>query len=180
MVDKALQPNLMDEIRTLRKELDLLKRVPRWYEQAFPTVPLGAVRDFGFTSLDSTSFVDLFRADVLATAPLLDYDIQTTTRYESTAVTSIEWQITGTVYFIDGDTPVTTAVLASGDSDSGTWDGSGDEQFQGSVDITDSSLLGPGAMFRLIRFDFEAKRTGGSGDGAALRMVRPPILRLPS
>lgn len=180
MGDQALTPNLVDEIAALKAEVALLKRAPRWRGQTFPVVPLGAVRDFGFTSIDSTTFVDLFRADVLLTAPILEYDIQTANRYESTPVTSIEWQITAQAYIVEGTGFKSPVTVASGSSDSGSWDGSGDEQFSDTVELTTSALLGPEALFRLVRFDFECKRTGGSGDGAALRMVRPPILRIPS
>ena len=171
-MDSTLTPNLIDEITKLRREVDLLKSTNRWRATVMPFVPLGAVRDFGFTSLDAASYTDLFRCDTLVTAPVLDYDIQTTDVYASSVPTSVDWRITGTVYFTESGGDFATVVLASGS-------GSGTPQYQGSVDLLDPSALGPEAMFRLTRFDFECKRTGGSGDGAALRLVRPPLLRLP-
>lgn len=171
-------PDLVTEVLALRKEVELLKRAPRWRGAVLPAVPLQAVRDFGFTSLDTTSYADFFRADVLLTAPILDYDIQTWNFWESSAVTSIEWRITAGAYFDDGS-PFSTVTVASGSSSAATWSG-GAEQFSAQVDVTSASLLGPAALFRLVRFDFECKRTGGSGDGAALRLVRPPILRIPT
>jgi len=168
-------PDLIQEIQALREELDLLTATTRWRGVTFPSVSLGVQRDFSFTSFDTTSFLDFFRSDVLLTAPLLDYDLQTWNFWEATAVTSIEWQITASHYF-DPGVPVTTAVVASGQSLA-----PGDaEQFQGTVDISDPSNLGPAALFRFVRFDLEAKRTGGSGEGAAIRWVRPPILRIPT
>jgi len=180
MSDNALTPSILNELRALRHEVALLKRTPRWRSQAFPTVPLGVVQDFGFTSFNTTSFLDFFRADVNLTAPILQYDIQVTNTYETTAVTSIEWQISAQGYFDTGSGPFTPVVVV--DSGSATaaelTAGSGFKQFQGRVDVTDPSFLGPEALFRMVRFDFECKRTGGSGDGAALRMVHPPILRI--
>ena len=179
MAEQSLTPNLMDEFNALKQRVKLLESAPRWRSNVIPWVYTnGAVRDFGFTSLDTTTFNDVFRVDCVLTAPILDYDLQTWNNWESTAVTSIEWQISCTVYFIDGDTPVTgPTVVASGDSDSGTWSG-GAEQFQGSANIVD--FMGPGAMLRMCRFDVQIKRTGGSGDGAAIRLVRPLQLRLPT
>lgn len=174
--------DLLTEVQDLRAEIELLKSAPRYRGTVLPSVPLGAVRDFGYTSLDATSFADFFRVDALLTAPILEYDLQTTNFYESTPVTSIEWQISAQGYFSeDGTTSGFTSfvVLASGSSSASTWSG-GAEQFQGQVDVTDPSLLGPAALYRTVRFDFECKRTGGSGDGAALRFVRPALLKAPS
>ena len=172
MVDSSLPPDIMDEIRALRTEVELLKRAPRWRGAVLPFVVLGAVRDFGFTSFDVTEFADFFRCDTVITAPIFDYDIQTTDFYATTTPTSVDWQITATPYFDPGGGDFSPVVIASGTS-------AGTTQFSGTVDLLDPAALGPAAMFRFARFDFECKRTGGSGDGAALRLVRPPLLRLP-
>jgi hypothetical protein len=169
-------PSLVGEIQSLREEIELLKAAPRWRTVTFPAVPLGNPENQGFNTIDTTTYEDFFRADVLLTAPILNYDIQVSNAWETTAVTSIEWRIQAGAYFTDGS-PFSFVTV-----DSGQWLAAAPAitQFSDFVDLTDPSLLGPAALFRLVRIDFEAKRTGGSGPGAGLRLVRPPILRIPS
>lgn len=159
--DPALAPNLLAVISGLEARIRTLERAPRYFGQSVTAVPLGAVRDFGYSSIDSTSYTEVFRADVWVTAPTLDYDIQISDAFSTSTPTSIEWRIQVT------DEQSTAAVAASGS-------GTGADQFSATVDVTD--FLGAAILYRPLRIDLEIKRTGGSGD-VAIRQVRPFILR---
>lgn len=162
MIDPALPPDFIAYVKDLEARITAMERSPRVEAQAFPAVILGAVRDFGFSTIDTTTYSDLFRADVYLTAPILAYDVQLT-HVSGVVPTSIEWQITLHEYFSGG----TTAVVAGGSGTIGT-------QFQGRVNLLD--FVSVKNMNRLVRFDVEAKRTGGTGD-IGIRLVRPLILR---
>lgn len=159
--DPTLQPDLGAVISALEARIRTLERAPRYYGQVVTAVPLGAVRDFGFSSIDSTSYTEVFRADAWLTAPVLDYDLQISDAYSTSTPTSIEWRLEVT------DEHGTATVVASGT-------GTGTDQFAGTVDLADT--IGAQLLYRPIRIDIEIKRTGGTGD-AAIRQVRPFIIR---
>lgn len=159
--EPTLSPDVLTDVQRIRQRITDLERSPRYSPRVVASVPLGVRQNSGFETADSTSFVDLFRADVFLTAPILDYDIQLGDF--GTGVTSIEWQISA--HF---DAQVT--VVASGT-------GVGTNQFTGKVDMLDASVLGIAARDQLVRIDVEAKRTGGSGQ-AGLRLLRPLAIRI--
>jgi len=161
-MDQALTPTLGSDLMALERRITNLERLRQYRPVAVATVITGgAVRDFGFASLNTTSYADVFRADAYCTAPVLDYDLQISDTY-GTSITSIEWQIEATII---SDGSFTT--LASGT-------GTGTDQFMGQVDILE--LMGEEVLNKFLRFDIEIKRTGGSGD-AAIRPTRPMLLR---
>lgn len=89
----ALSPDLSAHLSELVQRLRVLERAPRYVGQAVAAVPLQTARDFGFTSADTTTYKDMFRADVWATGPILDYDIATSDSWVTSAPTSIDWQL---------------------------------------------------------------------------------------
>lgn len=157
----TLPPNIIDHIQELEERVRVLERAPRYVGQSVPAVPLGAVRDFGFSSIDATSYTEVFRSDVWLTAPILDYHIQTSDVWATSAPTSIDWQITAY------DESNASYFVSAGSS--GT-----PQEFFGTRDLT--TIIGPEVLFRPVRIDVEVRRTGGAGD-AAIRLVRPLIIR---
>ena len=162
MKDPALQPTLAGDLRDLERRISALERLRPYRPTALATmITGGAVRDFGYASRDTTTYVDVFRCDAFCTAPILDYDLQLDLTTWGTSITSVEWRLRLQDRF------GTYTVLAS---DSGTHG----EQFNGYLDLF--SLVGEDIFDQFIRIDLDIKRTGGSGDGAA-RFTRPMLLR---
>lgn len=163
MAEVALTPDFIGYVRELERRVKALESRLTQTPSSIPAVPLGAVRDFGFSSLDVTSYTDVFRADVYVSAPFLDADMQVSTAYGS-GITTVEWQINAQ----NLSTGSGFTVVASGGGAHGTQD-------QVTVDLR--TVLGADVLFKRVRFDVEVKRTGGSGD-AAVRLVKPLTLRV--
>lgn len=162
-MDPAHSPYLGNTLRELERRVTSLEQLRQYRPTAVSVLPTnGTPRDQGFWSEDTTTYLDMFRADVYCTAPVLDYDLQTLMSY-GTSITSIEWRIEVTDLY-----DASSTVVASGsDTVTGT-------QSSGYVDLFDT--IGEQLFNRFIRLDLEIKRTGGSGD-AAVRWTRPPLLR---
>ena len=167
--DPVLPPSDVVDQRNHTNRLDLITRRPPMTPTVLPFAVIGGTpRANGYQSVDSTTYVEITRTDCYITTRYLLYDLQISDAYRSTAVTSIEWQIIAYWSFNSG-IPTTTLASGSGLND----------QFSGSVDLFDSIVLGLGqqVLTEYSSIRLQIKRTGGTGEGAAVRMVKPWILR---
>jgi hypothetical protein len=156
----AFEPNLIFDIRNLEDRVTEIERTQRNYlVQTAPVVTVnGWPRADGFTSTQSTSFLNMMRGDQVASAPVLGYDLQWSTLNAAVgfdpptvAPTSIDWRIRVFSYV----TSTYTTLITSNETASGA-------QEAGFLDLFD--LLGEDIYNQLIRIDVDLKQTGGTAD----------------
>lgn len=145
----------------------VVERRPQYVECTIPFAWIGGTtRDQGFVAGDFTALTEMFRSDVIVTAPVLQYDFQVGAGY-GVGVTSVNYEIK--VY--PQSSEFTATVLLSGTGSSG-------DQLAGYIDLFD--VISPDIYTRYASFRLSVSRNGGSGDGAGVRMIKPWLLRSPT
>lgn len=161
-----LPPSDTADTRSQNTRTGQLERRPQFTQAAIPVAVIGGTpRANGYQSVDSTTLVEIFRCDAFITAPAFSYDFQLATVYGS-GVTSINYQIE-----VRGAGHFTDTVVVSGSGTNG-------QQILGTVDLFD--LISTDIYTRLGSFRLSVSRNGGSGEGAAVRLDAPFLLRSPS
>lgn len=161
-----LPPSDVADTRGNNSRFVVVERRPQYIQATLPHAVIGGTpRANGYQSVDSTTLVEIFRSDAFVSAPVLSYDFQLSTVYGS-AVTSINYQIE-----VRGAGLFTDTVVVSGTGTDG-------QQIIGSVDLFD--LISDDIYTRLGSFRLSVSRNGGSGEGAAVRLDVPFLLRSPS
>lgn len=161
-----LPPSDVADSRGTNTRFSTVERRPQYTQVTIPHAVIGGTpRAEGYQSVDSTTLVEMFRADVFVTAPVLSYDFQVSTAF-GVGVTSVNYQIEVKGFGGFADTVVVTGTGAGGD------------QVSDNVDLT--TLVSNDIFTRLASFRLSVSRNGGSGEGAGVRMVTPWILRSPS
>lgn len=164
MNDPALPVSDVADTRALTGAVGTLGRRLQFTPAVIPFAVIGGTpRPSGFQSVDSTTYVEVVRSDCWVTAPLLDYDIQVTDAYGS--ATSIDWKIEAQFPL---SATLSTATLATGTGVTGT-------QFSAVINLFD--LTSELAFSEYLSARLSVKRTGGAGEGAGIRMVKPWLLR---
>ena len=162
-----LPPSDTANARTADGRTFILERRPQFTEMVIPFAWIGGTtRDQGFVAGDYTTLTEMFRSDVIVTAPVLQYDFQVGAGY-GVGVTSVNYEIK--VY--PENSEFTTTVLLSGTGASG-------DQLAGYINLF--SAVGPDIYTRYASFRLSVSRNGGSGDGAGVRMIKPWLLRSPA
>jgi hypothetical protein len=164
-VDPALPISGTAATRALTNQVDTLARRYQFAPVVLPHAVIGGTpRPDGYQSIDSTSYVEMFRADGWLSAPYLLYDLQVT-GIHGTAPTSIDWRIQAVFTNPELGSPVT---ITTGTGVSGT-------QFTATIELF--GLVGELALSEYVSFRVAVKRTGGAGEAAGIRLVRPWILQ---
>lgn len=162
-----LPPSDVADTRGNNTRVTIIERRPQYQEMVIPFAWIGGTtRDQGFVAGDYTTLTEMFRSDVIITAPILQYDFQVGAGY-GVGVTSVNYQI-------EASSPTgefATTVLLSGTGASGT-------QPAGFIDLF--ATISPDIYTRYASFRLAVSRNGGSGDGAGVRMIKPWLLRSPS
>lgn len=161
-----LPPSDVADTRGNNSRFVVVERRPQYQEAVIPFAWVGGTtRDQGFVAGDFTTLTEMFRSDVIVSAPVLQYDFQVGAGY-GVGVTSVNYEIK--VY--PENSEFATTVLLSGSGASGA-------QFAGYVDLF--ATVGPDIYTRYASFRLSVSRNGGSGDGAGVRMIKPWLLRSP-
>jgi hypothetical protein len=167
MTTMWLPPSDVADSRGMTSRVVVVERRPQFTEMVIPFAWIGGTtRDQGFVAGDYTTLTEMFRSDVIITAPVLQYDFQVAAGY-GVGVTSVNYEIK--VYAENSE--FTTTVLLSGTGASG-------DQLAGTINLF--SAVGTDIYTRYASFRLSVSRNGGSGDGAGVRMIKPWLLRSPN
>ena len=162
-----LPPSDVADSRGSSSRFVVIERRPQYQETTIPFAWIGGTtRDEGFVAGDFTTLTEMFRSDVIVSAPVLQYDFQVGAGY-GVGVTSVNYQIE--VRSPTGE--FATTVLLSGTGASGF-------QPAGFIDLF--AEVSPDIYTRYASFRLSVSRNGGSGDGAGVRMIKPWLLRSPT
>lgn len=168
MPDPALPPSDTADLRALTGRVETLERRQQMIPQVLPFAVIGGVpQDSGYQSTNSASYTEITRTDFYVTARYLDYDLQMSSIYATTPPTTMEWKVTA--FFRNVAIP--TTILVSGS------DSPGEPQHAGFVDLFATAGLGQQVLTEFVSLRLAIKRTGGSGQAAAVRMVKPWLIR---
>ena len=164
MEDSALPVSETAQGHTISARLERLERRLNYFPAVLPyTVLFGAVQNNGYWSHSLTSPAAVFRVDTYVTAPTLDYDLSTSDAFATIAATTqeVEIEILGFGAFAD-QTIVTISAAA--------------DQHSGFVNLIDT--VGEDILGRFVAFRIKVGHTGGTGEAAAIRLIKPLILRI--
>ena len=161
-----LPPSDTANARTADTRTFILERRTQFITAVLPFAILGGTpRIAGIHTMDSTTLTDAVVMNVLVTAPILHYQFQVFKSF-GVGVTSVNYSVEL------HDTPgIADTVLLSGSS---SVDGDG---VTGEVDLF--STVSQDVFTRLAQIRLQVSYTGGTGEGAGVRMVRPWSLRPP-
>ena len=163
--DPALPPSDVADANAVGGNVSTLSTRSTLVSATIPFAVIGGTpRAQGFQSVDSTTYVEVFRSDVYVTTRYLWYDFQVTSAY-GVAPTSIDWQVEVRWPYNAG---LPTTVLATGAAASG-------DQVQNVADLF--TLVSRSVYSEVASVRLSVKRTGGSGEAAGVRMIKPWLLR---
>jgi hypothetical protein len=166
MIDPALPISEVADTAAVTGHLTTITRRLQFTPVVMPYAVIGGTpRPDGYQSVDSTSYYEIFRVDGFLTAPYLDYDIQVADTWGSSTPTSIDWKIEAV--FQSAVVPT----LVSGSGPGGT-------QFAAIVNVL--TLVSEVIYSEFMSLRLSVKRTGGAGEAAAVRMVKPWMVRATS
>lgn len=164
--DPALPPSDVVDVRSIAGDVGRITRRAQYTPTTIPSLAIGGTpRDSGYQSTSSTSYVEMFRADCYVSAPYLAYDIQTSDAYAGTPPASVEFEITATTPY-NASLPASTTLVTSGGAVG---------EYAATVDLR--TLISPLVIGEYLSLRVTVKMTGGTGDGAGIRMVAPMALR---
>lgn len=166
MNDPTLPPSTVADQADADQRAAALSRTPRAVPTTVPALITGGnPRDTGWWSTANTAYTEMARFESYVSARYLWYYLTLTDAYRTTIPTSIEWKI-DVEWIYSGDP---TATLASGSVGTGT------TSVSGVVDLL--TAIGQNANTQLGSFQLSIKRTGGTGDAAAVRIPQLWVLR---